>query len=115
MTFRVGQKVVCVDDEFVAVCRGRATLPRRGKTYTVRNVFTYSQWTAIRLVEIKNKAVAFYNDDTGETVEAAFPTWRFRPAVEPKAEVSFTTGADPDSEQYDNRRRIPVSEWGCSA
>jgi hypothetical protein len=37
----------------------------------------------------------------------AWQNWRFRPLIEGKTEISFTTGADPDSERWDNRVKVP--------
>ncbi len=109
MTFRVGMKVVCVIDDDAS--------PRpqlvKGRVYTVSHVRvfgsdeTWKPGVGILLAELP-----------AVETEGDWPHYgaiRFRPAVEPKAEVSFTTGADPDSEQYDNRRRVAVPEWGCSA
>lgn len=35
----------------------------------------------------------------------AFKAERFRPLVEDRKSVSFTIGADPDSERWDNRKK----------
>lgn len=91
MTFRVREKVVCVDGK---ACEGKYTGLVEGDIYTVNGFGTCDDGSVgVCLVE---------NDD---------PKWpfyprRFRPIVEPKTEISFTTGADPSSGQFDNRRKV---------
>jgi hypothetical protein len=84
MTFRVGQKVVCVlpvDDL------------RRDEIYCVGSVAAGHNGILIGV-----------NKSMFNARYPAFYAKRFRPIVERKTEVSFTTGADPSSEQFDNRR-----------
>lgn len=116
MTFRVGQKVVCIGvakpeirKAWVAI---GATYPELHEVYTIREIIPYKGSEVFLLKEISNAGLIGIE---GLSREPAYEKRYFRPAVFPKVEVSFTTGADPDSEQHDNRRRIPVSEWGCSA
>lgn len=102
MTFRVGQKVVCINatpkygnwDDDVPV-------PVQGNIYTVSQApfpappeTDYGDGiTIISLAELPNPY-------------GGYDVIRFRPIVEPKAEISFTTGADPSSDQFDNRRKV---------
>lgn len=92
--FSVGQKVVCVNDEFNprAVIRG-TSLPKRGQIYTVREIVVHSLGETIRLREIVNAHGVYLHDDTGEFLEAAFPSFRFRfrPLVERKTDISIFT------------------------
>jgi uncharacterized protein (DUF1330 family) len=114
MTFRVGDPVVCIDDQFDAYTKQAATaLPKRGEVYVVRGfaegMSADGVWkTGLLLRELRNP-----NASSGS--EHCFNPERFRPVVSPKQEASFTTGADPDSEQYDNRRRVAEPAWGASA
>ncbi len=81
MAFRVGQKVVCVDngewpaDAFGNVGSWRGDIPVEGKVYTVaRTGLTYRHCECIELVEIRNNARP-----------GNFPGYRaarFRPAVD---------------------------------
>ena len=110
MTFRVGMKVVCVDDS--PSWKGAETNLREGKIYTI---------TGFGCVDVDGELgievaeVALHRD---EHHYPHFRASRFRPAVEPKQEVSFTTGAPMDSERWDNRRRVvepmPVDGWRVS-
>ncbi len=112
MTFRVGMKVVALGMLSSPAERTyREIRPVRGEVYTVRTIETRPDGTFIRLVEIVNE-LQYYNNGYGE---CCFNITRFRPAVSPGISFDTSIPADPDSEQYDNRRRIPVSEWGCSA
>lgn len=87
MTFYVGQKVVCVDSnetfclvkEKIYVCTG---FDNDGNI----------SWTRVDCCsEHQSRASGWYS-------------YRFRPIVDRKASVSFTMGADPESERYDNRK-----------
>lgn len=111
MTFRVGMPVKCIDATGRYKWAGDPLV--EGQTYFVRSI-GIGRLTGDRciwLVGMRNRVrrSGILDEDAG------YRASRFRPAVSPKSEVSFTTGADPDSEQYDNRHRVPVSEWGCSA
>ena len=109
MTFRVGMKVVCIDDG--PSWMGIIPPLKRGCVYTVAGLDTrglsYGE-LGLWLTEVRAIGDQFHFD--------SFRTSRFRPAVSPKSEISFTQGAPLDSEQWDNRR-LParVKEWGASA
>ena len=101
MTFKIGMKVVCVDD--TPDWLGRELVIKKGEVYTIAEMFNWRGKLCVRLVEVKTEQA---------------PGWyasRFRPAVSPKQEVSFTTGAPLDSEQWDNRKRVDEPAWGASA
>jgi hypothetical protein len=106
MTFRVGEKVVCVDGNFGESWNvaGALLRPIAGMTYIVRWVgdWNFCDGTALslRLMEIENPAKNWLLNGVSE---AAFVTSRFRPFVPRKTEISFTHGADPSSDQFDNR------------
>ena len=87
--FRVGMKVVCVDGTPKPGWR-RPWLVE-GAVYTIR---AFDDNGELKLCEVirSNDSIGFYR-------------WRFRPAVSPKQQVSFTTGAPRDSDQWDNRRK----------
>ncbi|WP_040677416.1 hypothetical protein [Rhizobium mesoamericanum] len=96
--FRVGQKVVCVDDAV-----DRSDVPegarivgegmdglRKGAVYTVRDIFFCPGWkeAVIRLCEIKR----FPFNRVGKVeYESGFAPWRFRPVVDRKIDISIFT------------------------
>lgn len=112
MTFKIGMKVVCVD----AVQHGRYTPWPHGKgmhgltegvVYTIRALGDFEGTPGcVWLHEIHRPLVG--------CVEFPYALERFRPAVSPKQEVSFTTGAPLDSEQWDNRKRVDEPAWGAT-
>jgi len=115
MNFRVGMKVVCVDDTFKSrgsvyidlhgrrrVSSGETGGLKKNAVYTVAEVRS-SVFETLILSEINRGPL-----------EQGFRSSRFRPAVSPKSEISFTQGAPLDSEQWDNRRRLPA-RVGASA
>jgi hypothetical protein len=75
MTFRVGQKVVCVDDSPPTI--GRALLVKKGAIYTVADSFEWLGQEGLLFDEIDPK------DGVG------WHAWRFRPVVERKTDISF--------------------------
>ena len=101
MTFHVGQKVVCVDD---SLDKWGEYHVKRGAIYTVSEV----DWLDIALVSPKR----FGSGLALKLVEVKLARldWlaaaRFRPLTDQKKSVSFTIGADPDSERWDNRRKV---------
>lgn len=105
MTFRVGQRVVCIRNGASRFTGARRRRLQVGAVYTVKKY-----WVS----ECGNPA-CLLNEIAPAGDHIAFDATRFRPAVEPKQEVSFTTGADPESERYDNRRPVvepmPVDGW----
>lgn len=92
MTFRVGQKVVCVDDGNFSVDRhpwvSNKYLPNRpvrGNVYTVRG-FDPDFPESIYLCEIYNPNDLQWANGFGE---GSFLPRRFRPIVERKTDISF--------------------------
>lgn len=105
MTFKIGMKVVCVDGRRhrSSECVG-AIPPSLGHVYTIREIRTNPRTgiPGFLLVEIRNNLVSSVIDGVGEPY---FSSTRFRPAVSPKQQVSFTTNAPLDSEKWDCRRK----------
>jgi hypothetical protein len=104
MTFRVRQKVVCVDDS-PTDADGTCELTL-GTVYTVRWVGPWKhpsvpEINGVRLAEIDRGP----DEWTPEVVDMPFRANRFRPIVEDNKRVSFTLGADPESERWDNRKK----------
>lgn len=95
MTFRVGMKVVCVDDDFAAcwgLSGGSRNKPVARPVYTVRGVgqfhFRDETASAIWLEEIINPIWNWTNSGRGEV---GFWVGRFRPVVENKTDISIFT------------------------
>lgn len=83
--FRVGQKVVCVDDSGNRLNR-REKLPVKGAIYTVREVFAES----IHLNEIVNSPWFYYQEDGAVTLlEIRFRATRFCPIVSRPTSIEF--------------------------
>ncbi len=90
--FRVGQKVVLVDDS----TRGEGlpakvfgfAVPRRGEVYTVRFVGTvgFGRKSVLLLEEINNHHAAMM---LGLVIEPALAADRFRPVVERKTDIEI--------------------------
>lgn len=81
MTFRVGQKVVCVDDgPHRSGWNPHGDAPIKNKVYTVVGVETYRGLVGIHLREIRNGS---HN--------GLYKAMRFRPAVERKTDISVFT------------------------
>jgi hypothetical protein len=89
MTFRVGQKVVCVvafDD--MARSWGFSG-PAKGSVYTIREFDDRGDAPALRLVEIVNPPCKHRN--ISEPIEPGFAVTGFRPVVERKTDISIFT------------------------
>jgi hypothetical protein len=91
MAFRVGQKVVCVDDDFADLeaytdSDDLITLaaPSKGTVYTIRS---FKDDDAVRLVELLNPICQGF---TG-LEEPSFYLFRFRPVTEHKTDISMLT------------------------
>jgi hypothetical protein len=89
MTFRIGQKVVCIKSLTPSLdCRN---VPHKGAVYTVRGFSddcTYRpDETAIYLEEIVNQP--FYYERYGWYGEPSFMAFRFRPVVERKTDAGM--------------------------
>lgn len=82
--FFVGQKVVCVDEDWNPLIPPHIdrlhTHPKKGCTYTVRDIVACGFGIGIRLQEIINPIVAGYSE------EAIFHHTHFRPTTEHRVE-----------------------------
>lgn len=92
MTFRVGQKVVCVDDgikpDWPAYLRNaewRGDAPVVGQVYTIIRIIASNDGDVLHLAEIRRSDTARleWGYDVG------YGAWRFRPIVERKTDISF--------------------------
>lgn len=89
MTFRVGQKVVCVDDRPTDAAGGKEL--ERGKIYTVRwcGVWgwpgVYKDEVCVRIEEVLRGA----DEWNPSCVDMPFGCHRFRPIVERKSDIGF--------------------------
>jgi hypothetical protein len=81
MTFRVGQKVVCVD---AAPRRGRRWVyddpPVEGRVYTIEGIIDFEGEPNLILIEQKRDPRSDYE---------GYRACRFRPVVERKTDISF--------------------------
>lgn len=94
MNFHVGQKVMCIDvagidmRQFARVPKEIA--PIKGQVYTVRGFSDApNPGVAIFLEEIINPIIRFV--DNGWLGERSFMTFRFRPLIERKTDISIFT------------------------
>jgi hypothetical protein len=86
MAFRVGMKVVCVDDSNIVDLR--IVKPVKGVIYIVRGI---TAWNSIFLNEIVNPVLRFSDSYGDWEAEPSFWSWRFRPVVESKTDISVFT------------------------
>lgn len=102
MSFHVGQQVECIDASLSFGRPWDGDVPVVGAIYTVGDIVEdndplIGDMILLRLVEIRNVVVW----------QGAYAAERFRPVTKRKSSVNFTIGADPESERWDNRVRIP--------
>ncbi len=69
MNFKIGDKVICVNDKFLESDKDLEQFPKVNNTYTVRGV--YPDGEAIYLARIQNPNVPGTNE------EPCFLNWRF--------------------------------------
>lgn len=91
--FRVGQKVVCVDDgwanwQLADMRSAGISSPIKGEIYTVRAVETLQGEAHVWLAEIVNPIVDY--SDVGQNEQGWAPEL-FRPVVERKTDISVFT------------------------
>jgi hypothetical protein len=79
-TFTVGQKVVCIRDEWEQP-EYEEKQPIAGKTYTIRALIAYNDEVFLKFEEIVNPVFAW---ESGDHDEAAFEAVHFRPLQELK-------------------------------
>lgn len=114
MTFRRKQRVVCINAKGgwrnllgEEVDTGELV---EGAIYTIRWVGRHNRRASVRLEEMIRGFTVPPNvrktENMGEDVPWAAS--RFRPLVATETKTSFTTGADPSTDQFDNRRRVKV-------
>lgn len=90
--FRVGQKVICVNDEFLHRSWDYVDIkPRRGEVYTIHSIvkgwfLNHPNVLAFYLEEIINKPVKWAIKDISE---APFWSERFRPVIERETDIGF--------------------------
>ena len=84
--WRVGMKVVCVDDSLLLPVVGRSALPKRGGVYTIRSIFKDPFWgnLALHLFEVRNPVCRW----DPQPFESGFGAHRFRPVINPEADLS---------------------------
>lgn len=107
MAFTVGMKVVCVD-----ASRGKFNgldVLEFGAIYTIEGFDPETELLGVYLVGIPNSF------DPRWAAPLSWRAERFRPLVDAKKSVSFTTGADPQSDQWDNRRPVEVHTFDEAA
>lgn len=98
MTFRVGQKVVCVGA--LSPTFYGEKVPEVGKVYTIRNVRKFENGIGLHLREIAN-SVHRYQDGT---YEAFFHKEFFRPVVEKSTDTGMAILREIlDRESHDER------------
>lgn len=96
--FRVGQKVVCIRDDFARDRYAGVRYPEHGKVYTLRTVEFDDRYqlTFVRLAEICNPVLMYQ----GGMTEVSFDAEAFRPIVERKTDISiFKAMLTPKTEQ----------------
>ena len=88
--FYVGQKVVCVNGNFIDRDKHfypDDVLPVTGGVYTVRELFSRHRKPGMRLIEIRNPL----HNHCGCLMECGFHRSRFRPLIERKTDISIFT------------------------
>lgn len=108
MKYKIGQKVCYIgpdysNDPVVVALKLKSLTPNevytiRGGTYMMGGIVP-----AYVVEEVVNPAVQTHLDGLAEphTLEQ-----HLRPLEKRKQDVSFTVGADPESENHDNRRKV---------
>ena len=97
MTFRVGQKVVCIDDYSSLSGRYCLNMPKLHGVYTVRNFEGRGDIPALRLFELINEPRTHRN--VPGLIEPAFDILSFRPVVDRPTDISiFTKMLNPNQE-----------------
>jgi hypothetical protein len=102
MTFRVGQKVVCVDATSGPFTWLPGEAPTEGAIYTVARL-SISPLDGVALMELCE--ITRHKNTEKNWGHKGYGQYRFRPVVENKSSISFTMGAPKDSEKFDNRKK----------
>lgn len=87
--FRIGQKVVCIDDSHHHPFIGWFVLPKKDSVYTIRSFYEcpLTKKIGLRFYEIKNKEFSFVDG----YAEPAFDKDGFRPLVTKETDISIFT------------------------
>ena len=105
--FHVGQQVVFIGPDFRShpyIILGRTNVPVPDQVYTIRSPrLFYRGVPGYLLVEVVNTI------RPPLVQEMIIDETMLRPLVATKQEISFTTGADPSTRKYDNRRKRKVT------
>lgn len=100
MAFTVGMKVVCIAEANGLQCGPNSVEPTKGDIGTIVSIYQSSEGLAIELAEFPTPPC--------DGFDKGWLAVDFRPIVERKTEISFTIGADPESEKWDNRKPVPA-------
>lgn len=98
MSFKVGQKVVCVDASVASSPNSSASsdrMPKEGEIYTVRALQTFNGMHGILLEEI---TTGMYRTSNGD--EIGYMAFRFRPVDEQWAEDVLADIAEKIEEEF---------------
>lgn len=92
MTFRVGQKVVCIGSNENPKLSDAADKAHRkpdiNQIYTIRSMFAWKHLVLVRLYEVDNRHLM---PIMGVSVEPGYDSRGFRPLVERKTDISIFT------------------------
>lgn len=101
MAFRVGQKVVCINDDWEELDGPEVVYPRKDAIYTVREVDAAPDETFLAFRELVNPPQD-YNEGY---LECHFAAINFRPIVERKTDTGFAI-----LEEIRKRESVPADE-----
>lgn len=89
MTFRVGQKVVCIDEPRASqkAMWPNSNWPSKANVYTIRAINVWPDNTLLRLEEVDNRHL----EGVLSSIEPGFPAKHFRPVVERKTDITVFT------------------------
>jgi hypothetical protein len=98
MTFRVGQKVVCILNQPWRPQRDLVQMPFYNGVYTIAEIRVRGEEVGLRFFEIQNPPTRI--TDTGQISEPCFDAKQFRPIVSRKTDIScFTVLLNPSKER----------------
>lgn len=104
MAFHVGQEVVCINDHWRI--NRLVNAPIKGQKYIIREIcLGVDNREGLRLEEISNNICVRYIAGKREECEPHFWSDHFRHLKRTSQEISFTTGADPESTAWDRKRK----------
>ncbi len=96
--WRLGQKIVCINDTFVGI--SEKILPVKGRVYTIRGIYDDDIGSiAFLLHEIVNEKRDNFIGYEGQLLEPGFFATRFRPVTTKKTSIDvFTAMLKPTDE-----------------